>query len=94
LSEGFIPVAHIEIDEYACDTHAAFHWLKTEKSVVKVQKISLRKAGKKESCKILPVIWIFIFTFVPKIISRYLLKILKNSRGMKRFRGQLTKKAR
>jgi DNA (cytosine-5)-methyltransferase 1 len=43
LSEGFIragytPLAHIEMDKYACDTlktRAAFHWLKSNNQLQK-----------------------------------------------------------
>ncbi|MDR0415159.1 MAG: DNA cytosine methyltransferase, partial [Prevotellaceae bacterium] len=46
LSEGFIragygPLAHIEMDKYACDTlktRAAFHWLKANSQLQKYKK--------------------------------------------------------
>ena len=55
LSEGFIragytPLAHIEMDKYACDTlktRAAFHWLKEQKKL-EIYKEYLKKKQEKE----------------------------------------------
>jgi DNA (cytosine-5)-methyltransferase 1 len=46
LSEGFVragytPIAHIEMDKYACDTlrtRAAYHWLKENDQLQKYKK--------------------------------------------------------
>lgn len=54
LSEGFIragynPLAHIEMDKYACDTlrtRAAFHWLKKNGQILKYQKYLYEKQEK------------------------------------------------
>ncbi|MDR3245778.1 MAG: DNA cytosine methyltransferase [Prevotellaceae bacterium] len=60
LSEGFIragfmPLAHIEMDKYACDTlktRAAFHWLKSNNELQKYEKYLYEKQ-KKDSQEIL-----------------------------------------
>jgi DNA (cytosine-5)-methyltransferase 1 len=56
LSEGFIrvgytPLAHIEMDKYACDTLktcAAFHWLKANNQL---QRADMTKGNCRKSCK-------------------------------------------
>ena len=57
LSEGFVkagftPLAHIEMDKYACDTlrtRAAFHYLKENNSLSIYEQYLLEK---KEKCRI------------------------------------------
>jgi DNA (cytosine-5)-methyltransferase 1 len=60
LSEGFIragytPLAHIEMDKYACDTlktRAAFHWLKVNNQLQKYKKYLYEKQEKEDGCKL------------------------------------------
>ena len=60
LSEGFIragytPLAHIEMDKYACDTlrtRAAFHWLKENKQLNKYKKYLKEKKEKEDGSKL------------------------------------------
>ena len=60
LSEGFIragytPLAHIEMDKYACDTlktRAAFHWLKTNRQLRKYKKYLSEKQEKEDGSKL------------------------------------------
>jgi DNA (cytosine-5)-methyltransferase 1 len=60
LSEGFIragytPLAHIEMDKYACDTlktRAAFHWLKTNNQLQKYKKYLSEKREKEDGRKL------------------------------------------
>jgi len=60
LSEGFIradytPLAHIEIDKYACDTlktRAAFHWLKANNQLHKYKKYLYEKQEKEDGSKL------------------------------------------
>ena len=60
LSEGFIqagymPLAHIEMDKYACDTlktRAAFHWLKNNKQLHKYKKYLYEKQEKEDGSKL------------------------------------------
>jgi DNA (cytosine-5)-methyltransferase 1 len=60
LSEGFIragytPLAHIEMDKYACDTlktRAAFHWLKTNNQLQKYKKYLYEKQEKEDGSKL------------------------------------------
>jgi DNA (cytosine-5)-methyltransferase 1 len=57
LSEGFIragytPLAHIEMDKYACDTlktRAAFHWLKANGQLQKYKKYLYEKQEKEDT---------------------------------------------
>jgi DNA (cytosine-5)-methyltransferase 1 len=60
LSEGFIragytPLAHIEMDKYACDTlktRAAFHWLKANNQLQKYKKYLYEKQEKENGSKL------------------------------------------
>ncbi|MDR1974278.1 MAG: DNA cytosine methyltransferase [Bacteroidales bacterium] len=60
LSEGFIragytPMAHIEMNNYACDTlktRAAFHWLKTNNQLQKYKKYLYEKQEKEDGSKL------------------------------------------
>ena len=60
LSEGFIragytPLAHIEMDKYACDTlktRAAFHWLKSEDKLDIYKKYLYEKKEKEDGSKL------------------------------------------
>ena len=60
LSEGFIragymPLAHIEMDKYACDTlktRAAFHWLKANNQLQKYKKYLYEKQEKEDGSKL------------------------------------------
>jgi DNA (cytosine-5)-methyltransferase 1 len=60
LSEGFIragytPLAHIEMNNYACDTlktRAAFHWLKTNNQQQKYKKYLHEKQEKEDGSKL------------------------------------------
>lgn len=60
LSEGFIragytPLAHIEMDKYACETlrtRAAFHWLKTEDKLDVYEKYLFEKQEKEGGSKL------------------------------------------
>ena len=60
LSEGFIragytPLAHIEMDKYACDTlktRAAFHWLKANNQLNKYKKYLYDKQEKEDGSKL------------------------------------------
>ena len=60
LSEGFIragytPLAHIEMDKYACDTlktRAAFHWLKSEDKLDVYKKYLYEKQEKEDGSKL------------------------------------------
>jgi DNA (cytosine-5)-methyltransferase 1 len=60
LSEGFIragytPLAHIEMDKYACDTlktRAAFHWLKANGRLQKYKKYLYEKQEKEDGSKL------------------------------------------
>lgn len=60
LSEGFIragyePLAHIEMDHYACDTlrtRAAFHWLKSKDKLDIYKKYLLEKKEKEDGSKL------------------------------------------
>ncbi|MFT4223524.1 DNA cytosine methyltransferase [Dysgonomonas sp.] len=60
LSEGFIragyePLAHIEMDKYACDTlktRAAFHWLKTNNRLQIYKKYLHEKQEKEDGSKL------------------------------------------
>jgi DNA (cytosine-5)-methyltransferase 1 len=60
LSEGFIragytPLAHIEMDKYACDTlktRAAFHWLKANDQLQKYKKYLYEKQEKEDGSKL------------------------------------------
>jgi DNA (cytosine-5)-methyltransferase 1 len=60
LSEGFIragytPLAHIEMDKYACDTlktHAAFHYLKSQNELQKYKKYLYEKQEKEDGSKL------------------------------------------
>ena len=60
LSEGFIqagytPLAHIEMDKYACDTlktRAAFHWLKANNQLQKYEKYLHEKQEKEDGSKL------------------------------------------
>ncbi|MDR1896134.1 MAG: DNA cytosine methyltransferase [Prevotellaceae bacterium] len=68
LSEGFIragytPLAHIEMDRYACDTlktRAAFHYLKTNNQLQKYKKYLYEKQEKEDGSK--------LWTQIPKEI--------------------------
>jgi DNA (cytosine-5)-methyltransferase 1 len=60
LSEGFIragyePLAHIEMDKYACDTlktRAAFHYLKSKKQLKKYKEYLYEKQEKEDGSKL------------------------------------------
>jgi DNA-cytosine methyltransferase len=60
LSEGFIragytPLAHIEMDKYACDTlktRSAFHWLKSSNQLQKYKKYLYEKQEKEDDRKL------------------------------------------
>ncbi|MDD4848781.1 MAG: DNA cytosine methyltransferase [Bacteroidales bacterium] len=60
LSEGFIragytPLAHIEMDKYACETlktRAAFHWLKAKNQLQKYKKYLYEKQEKEDGSKL------------------------------------------
>ncbi|MDR2065426.1 MAG: DNA cytosine methyltransferase [Prevotellaceae bacterium] len=60
LSEGFIragytPVAHIEMDKYACDTlktRAAFHWLKSQGMLSVYKQYLYEKQEKEDGSKL------------------------------------------
>lgn len=60
LSEGFIragytPLAHIEMDKYACDTlktRAAFHWLKANNKLQVYKKYLYEKQEKEDGSKL------------------------------------------
>ena len=60
LSEGFIragytPLAHIEMDKYACDTlktRAAYHWLKANNQLHKYKKYLYEKQEKEDGSKL------------------------------------------
>lgn len=60
LSEGFIragytPLAHIEMDKYACDTlktRSAFHWLKANNQLQKYKKYLYEKQEKEDGSKL------------------------------------------
>ena len=60
LSEGFIragytPLAHIEIDKYACDTlktRAAFHWLRSQNKLSVYEKYLYEKQEKEDGSKL------------------------------------------
>jgi DNA (cytosine-5)-methyltransferase 1 len=60
LSEGFIragytPLAHIEMDKYACDTlktRAAYHWLKENNQLQKYEKYLFEKKEKEDGSKL------------------------------------------
>ena len=60
LSEGFIragytPLAHIEMDKYACDTlktRAAFHWLKSQNKLPVYKKYLSEKQEKEDGSKL------------------------------------------
>lgn len=60
LSEGFIragytPLAHIEMDKYACDTlktRAAFHWLKANNKLQAYKKYLYEKQEKEDGSKL------------------------------------------
>jgi len=60
LSEGFIragytPLAHIEMDKYACDTlktRAAYHWLKANNQLQKYKKYLYEKQEKEDGSKL------------------------------------------
>ena len=60
LSEGFIragytPLAHIEMDKYACDTlktRAVFHWLKTNNQLQKYKEYLYNKQEKEDGSKL------------------------------------------
>ena len=60
LSEGFIragytPLAHIEMDKYACDTlktRAAFHWLKANNQLQKYKDYLYNKQEKTDGSKL------------------------------------------
>jgi len=60
LSEGFIragynPLAHIEMDKYACDTlktRAAFHWLKSSNQLQKYKDYLYEKQEKEDGSKL------------------------------------------
>ncbi len=60
LSEGFIragytPLAHIEMDKYACDTlrtRTAFHWLKSNSQLKKYKKYLYEKQEKEDGSKL------------------------------------------
>jgi DNA (cytosine-5)-methyltransferase 1 len=60
LSEGFIragytPLAHIEMDKYACDTlktRSAFHWLKVTDQLQKYKKYLYEKQEKEDGSKL------------------------------------------
>jgi DNA (cytosine-5)-methyltransferase 1 len=60
LSEGFIragytPLAHIEMDKYACDTlktRAAFHWLKSQNKLSVYKKYLYEKQEKEDGSKL------------------------------------------
>jgi len=60
LSEGFIragfkPLAHIEMDKYACDTlrtRAAFHWLKSNKQLHKYKEYLYEKQEEEDGSKL------------------------------------------
>ena len=60
LSEGFVragctPLAHIEMDKYACDTlktRAAFHWLKSNNQLQKYKKYLYEKQEKEDGSKL------------------------------------------
>ena len=60
LSEGFVragytPLAHIEMDHYACDTlrtRAAFHWLKSEDKLDIYKKYLYEKKEKEDGSKL------------------------------------------
>jgi DNA (cytosine-5)-methyltransferase 1 len=60
LSEGFIragytPLAHIEMDKYACDTlktRAAFHWLNANNQLQKYKKYLHEKQEKEDGSKL------------------------------------------
>ncbi len=60
LSEGFVragytPLAHIEMDKYACDTlktRAAFHWLKANNQLSKYKNYLFEKQEKEDGSKL------------------------------------------
>jgi len=60
LSEGFVragytPLAHIEMDKYACDTlktRAAFHWLKSQNKLSVYKKYLYEKQEKEDGSKL------------------------------------------
>ncbi len=60
LSEGFVragytPIAHIEMDKYACDTlktRAAFHWLEAQKKLSVYKKYLHEKQEKEDVTKL------------------------------------------
>jgi len=60
LSEGFVhagfePLAHIEMDKYACDTlrtRAAFHWLKNQNKLEIYENYLYRKQEKEDGSKL------------------------------------------
>lgn len=60
LSEGFVragytPLAHIEMDKYACDTlrtRAAFHWLKANNQLQKYKEYLYEKQEKEDGSKL------------------------------------------
>ena len=60
LSEGFVhagfePLAHIEMDKYACDTlrtRAAFHWLKSQNKLDVYKKYLYNKQEKEDGSKL------------------------------------------
>jgi DNA (cytosine-5)-methyltransferase 1 len=60
LSEGFIragylPLAHIEMDKYACDTlktRTAFHWLKSNNELQKYKKYLYEKQEKEDGSEL------------------------------------------
>lgn len=60
LSEGFVragytPLAHIEMDKYACDTlktRSAFHWLKANNQLEKYKKHLYEKQEKEDGSKL------------------------------------------
>ena len=55
IRAGFIPLAHIEMDRYACDTlktRAAFHWLKENNQLQKYKKYLYEKQEKEDGRKL------------------------------------------
>lgn len=55
IQAGYIPLAHIEMDKYACDTlrtRAAFHWLKSNNQLQLYKKYLKEKKEKEDGSKI------------------------------------------
>jgi len=82
LSEGFIragytPLAHIEVNRYACDTlrtRAAFHWLKSQGKLSVYKKYLYEKQEKENGNK--------LWTQVPQEITN---KVIQSEIGEKNY---------